>query len=260
MCHWCSCVGYTGVLGSRHIKCATKGECSCFSFHYEADAQKHREVNGLGKRRARHGGEPQAKTSFPLNTQSHWNNNKHQRASVLPLPPTGIQHFFSNACFKDFTATNKARRHRWPTAIQSRSDNTEGSRARGGRRTASSSEGSRSYCMWKAPDRVGGCCVIRLFIQRSHRKQHTNSFPSSSPFVRPLQQVAEWYVHFVRGADACRGMQRFCLTLGKQSPQNKQFGSRDDYNAEVITSAEPHETITIKSFSCLLKSIICWVC
>lgn len=135
------------MLGSWHIKCATKGERSCFSFHYEADAQKHREVNGLGKRRARHGGEHQAKASFPLNTQSHRNNNKHQRANVLPLPPTSIQHFFSDACFKDFTATNKARRHRWPAAIQSPSDNTEGSRARGGWRAVSSSEGSLSYCM-----------------------------------------------------------------------------------------------------------------
>lgn len=57
-----------------------------------------------------------------------------------------------------------------------------------------------------------------------------------------------------------RNAQRFGLALRKLSPQNKQFGRRDDYNAEVITSAEPHETITIKSFSCLLNSIICWVC
>lgn len=64
------------------------------------------------------------------------------------------------------------------------------------------------FQQWKSPDRVVGCCVIRPFIQLSPRTQHAKSFPSSSPSLRSLQQVAEWYVHFVRGADACRGMHR----------------------------------------------------
>lgn len=47
--------------------------------------------------------------------------------------------------------------------------------------------------------------------------------------------------------------QRFCLIPGKQSPQNKQIWSWHNYKVEIITLAEPHETTTIKSFSCPLK-------
>lgn len=47
--------------------------------------------------------------------------------------------------------------------------------------------------------------------------------------------------------------QRLCLILGKQSPQNKQIWRWHSYKVEIITLAEPHETITIKSFSCPLK-------
>lgn len=52
-------------------------------------------------------------------------------------------------------------------------------------------------------------------------------------------------------AEEC--VQRLCLILGKQSTQNKQIWSRHNYKVEIITLAEPHETITIKSFSCPLK-------
>lgn len=52
-------------------------------------------------------------------------------------------------------------------------------------------------------------------------------------------------------AEEC--MQTFCVILGKQSPQNKQIWSWHNYKVEIITLAEPHETITIKSFSCPLK-------
>lgn len=52
-------------------------------------------------------------------------------------------------------------------------------------------------------------------------------------------------------AEEC--MQTFCVILGKQSPQNKQIRSWHNYKVEIITLAEPHETITIKSFSCPLK-------
>lgn len=52
-------------------------------------------------------------------------------------------------------------------------------------------------------------------------------------------------------AEEC--MQTFGVILGKQSPQNKQIRSWHNYKVEIITLAEPHETITIKSFSCPLK-------
>lgn len=47
--------------------------------------------------------------------------------------------------------------------------------------------------------------------------------------------------------------QRFCLTLGKQSLQNKHFRSRQSYKVVIITLAQPHEILTIKSFPCPFK-------
>lgn len=74
------------------------------------------------------------------------------------------------------------------------------------------------------------------------------SFPFSDAYL-PVFKV-------VMHAEKCT--QTFCVTLGKQSPQNKQIWSRNSYKVEIITLAEPHETITIKSFPCPLKICNTW--
>lgn len=57
-----------------------------------------------------------------------------------------------------------------------------------------------------------------------------------------------------QGADACRGMHTETLfNSWETKPQNKQIWRRHSYKVEIIALAEPHETITIKSFSCPLK-------